>query len=112
MCGGKGAGYRWDTGGGGAKKVKSQVYKVTSKLRKDATTTAATSAFVIRTSLSTVNTREAWSRLASWTSSLLLLVIFANLTDKVGECLVDINALLGRSLDKLAAEMLGKITAL
>jgi hypothetical protein len=40
------------------------------------------------------------------------LVVFSNFTHKIAECLVDVDALLGGSLYKLAAEMLGKVTAL
>ena len=44
--------------------------------------------------------------------TLLLLVVLADLADKVGERLVDVDALLGRRLDELAAEVLREVTAL
>ena len=40
------------------------------------------------------------------------LVVLPDLTDELAECLVDVDALLGRRLDELAAEVLCKITAL
>jgi hypothetical protein len=40
------------------------------------------------------------------------LVVLSNLTDEIAERLVDIDTLLSRCLDELAAEMLGKITTL
>lgn len=40
------------------------------------------------------------------------LVVLPNLTNQVGERLVDVNPLLSGSLDKLATEVLGEITAL
>ena len=39
-------------------------------------------------------------------------VVLANLPNEVAECLVDVDALLGRRLDELAAEVLRKITTL
>lgn len=40
------------------------------------------------------------------------LVVLPDLTNQVGERLVDVNPLLSGSLDKLATEVLGEITAL
>ena len=40
------------------------------------------------------------------------LVVLPDLTDKVGEGLVDVDALLGRGLDEFAAEVLREVTAL
>ena len=44
--------------------------------------------------------------------ALCLLVVLANRADKVGERFVDVDALLRRRLDELAAKVLRKITAL
>ena len=44
--------------------------------------------------------------------ALCLLVVLANLTNKLAERLVDVDPLLGRGLDELAAKVLRKITAL
>lgn len=44
--------------------------------------------------------------------SLLLLIVAPDLADQVRECLVDVNALLGRRLNELAVEVLCEITAL
>lgn len=45
-------------------------------------------------------------------ASLLCLVVLANLPDEITESLVDVDPLLGRGLDELAAEVLGEVTAL
>ena len=42
----------------------------------------------------------------------MYLVVLANLTDEVSESLINIDTLLCRRLDELAAKMLGKITTL
>jgi hypothetical protein len=40
------------------------------------------------------------------------LVIFADFTDQIGKCLVHVNSLLSRGLNKATPEMLSKVTTL
>ena len=44
--------------------------------------------------------------------STLNLVVFSNLTNKVAKSLINVDALLSRCLDELAAEVLSKVTTL
>jgi len=53
---------------------------------------------------------SAWAKRVVVTN--MYLVVFADFTDKVAECLVDVDPLLGRGLDELASKVLRKISAL
>lgn len=83
-------------------------------LSYDHTTTAASAMVtLISVAVATVDTRSAATRASHHGSAcLLLLVVLPYLTDEVAERLVDVNALLSRCLDELAAEVLCKVTAL
>lgn len=83
-------------------------------LSYDYTTTAASAVIaVMSVTFATVDARSAATGVGhDGSACLLLLVVLPYLADEVAECFVDVDALLSRCLDELAAKVLCKVTAL
>ena len=73
-------------------------------LEDDATLAAAARVLAILGLEPLHATRLAWCATRAWTTHRLLLVVPPDLAHQVAEGLIDVDALLGRSLDELAAE--------